>query len=541
MKLENFSLLYPDGKTQQEHLAGVNVPDIDMYTLQELGMLEFFDPKSAPAAEYFTTDPAVITYRNQTFTDLLNNPTLLDTLHRLVPVLQDITELRRLEADNGDGDTASYLSSMTEIELYISCVDILHEGMTAVRDNLRGTAFKRLSDCVMELAESDYYRELNQKLQELTRRVREIRSVTIGVNLDSQLRPAQAGVLSINARPFHSGEALDKILRLNFKEDEYTCIAQLVPFGKKQNDNQKTALSLAFNSAINDVYRSSLRSWKKIVQMYVLENTDFLLGLMPEIEFVVKGTQLQRRLLDRGCSLCAPTLLPMEDRVFRATELYNPAVALKLAEGEEVVPNDIYFDRTPENAMIYVLTGPNRGGKSVITCAIGLCQAMLQLGMYLPAKNCAISPADGIYTHFPTGADDTIDKGRLGEECARLGEIFDAVTAHSLVLLDESLSSTGSYEASYIAAEVLAGLAQAGCRCLFSTHLHELAGEIDRINADSARAGGVQIDTLVAGIMGEGKRSFRIVRQKPDGKSYARDIAERYGLTYATILKKIKK
>ena len=540
MKLENFSLLYPDGKTQQEHLAGVSVPDIDMYTLQELGMLEFFNPKSTPAAEHFTTDPAVITYRNQTFSDLLNNPSLLDTLHRLVPVLQDITELRRLESDSSEDDTASYLSSMTEIELYITCVDILHKGMTEVKSNLRGTAFKRLCDCVMDLAESDYYRELNQKLTELTRRVREIKSVTIGVNLDAQLRPAQAGVLSINAQPFKSGEVLEKILRLNFKDDEYTCIASLVPFGKKQTDNQKTALSLAFNSAIGEVYKSSLRSWKKIVQTYVLENTDFLLGLMPEIEFVVKGTQLQQQLLNKGCPLCAPTLRPMEDNIFRATELYNPAVALKLRDGEEIVPNDIYFDESDENAMIYVLTGPNRGGKSVITCAIGLCQAMLQLGMYLPAKVCEISPADGIFTHFPTGADDTIDKGRLGEECARLGEIFDAVTAHSLVLLDESLSSTGSFEASYIAAEVLAGLSQAGCRCLFSTHLHELAQEIDRINEESAKNGGVKIDTLVAGIE-EGKRSFRIVRAKPDGKSYARDIAERYGLTYQNILEKIKK
>ena len=538
MKLENFSLLYPDGKTQSDHLAGINVPDIDMYTLQELGMLEFFNPKSSPAAEHFTDDPAVIVYRNQTFADLLNNPSLVDTLHRLVPVLQDITELRRLESDNGEDDTAAYLSSMTEIELYITCVDILYKGMSEVRSNLQGTAFKRLCDCVLELAESDYYRELNQKLAELTKRVREIKSVTIGVNLDAQLRPAQAGVLSINAQPFKSGEVLDKILRMNFKDDEFTCIASLVPFGKKQTDNQKTALSLAFNSAIGEVYKSSLRSWKKIVQTYVLENTDFLLGLMPEIEFVVKGTLLQRRLLDKGCPLCAPTLMPMESRVFRATELYNPAVALKLRDGEDVVPNDIYFDETPENAMIYVLTGPNRGGKSVITCAIGLCQAMLQLGMYLPAKVCEISPADGIFTHFPTGADDTIDKGRLGEECARLGEIFDAVTAHSLVLLDESLSSTGSFEASYSAAEVLAGLSKAGCRCLFSTHLHELASEIDRINAESAEDGGVRIDTLVAGIE-EGKRSFRIIRAKPDGKSYARDIAERYGLTYKNILEKI--
>ena len=538
MKLDNFSLIYPDEQTQRDHLSGKSVPDIDMYTLQELGMLEIFNLKSRELCEFFTIDPAVIAYRNSTFADMLNNPELAETLNRLVPVLNDITELRRLESDSAE-DTNSYLSSLTEIELYISCVDILHKGLMSVSGKLKGTAFLRLADCVRELAESDYYRELNAKLSELTQRVREIKSITIGVNLDSQLHPAEAGVLSVNARPFKSGEVLDKILRLNFKDDEYTCIANLVPFGKKQTENQKTALSLAFNSAINEVYKSSLRSWKKIVQTYVLENTDFLLGLMPEIEFVTKGAQLQKKLLDRGCPLNTPSVLPMEERVFRADKLYNPAVALKLAKDDEIVPNDISFDRSDENAMIYVLTGPNRGGKSVITCAIGLCQVMFQLGMFLPANSITLSPVDGIYTHFPTGADDTIDKGRLGEECARLGEIFDIVSADSLVLLDESLSSTGSYEASYIAAEVLAGLSQVGCRCLFSTHLHELASEIDRINEQASQTGGARIDTLVAGIEGEGKRSFRIVRAKPDGKSYARDIAERYGLTYSSIMKKI--
>ena len=202
------------------------------------------------------------------------------------------------------------------------------------------------------------------------------------------------------------------------------------------------------------------------------------------------------------------------------------------------MPNDIVFD---ENATVYVLTGPNRGGKSVITCAVGLAQVMLQLGMYIPAEQAVISPVDGIYTHFPTGAEDTIDKGRLGEECARLGEIFDCVTASSLVLLDESLSSTGSYEASYIAAEVISGFAHIGCRCLFSTHLHELAAEIEELNRKSLASGGAAIDTLVAGMETEGKRSFRIIRAKPDGKSYARDIAESYGLTYERILKRLEK
>jgi DNA mismatch repair ATPase MutS len=175
----------------------------------------------------------------------------------------------------------------------------------------------------------------------------------------------------------------------------------------------------------------------------VLENTDFLLGLLPEFEFLLKATNLMRALRVKGNTLCVPEIRPANERAFRAIGLYNPAVALKV--DDPIVTNDVDFD---ENAGIYVLTGPNRGGKSVITCAVGLSLAMAQLGLFLPAAEAVISPADGIFTHFPTGADDTIDKGRLGEECARLGEIFDSISAHSLVLLDESLSSTGSFEAS---------------------------------------------------------------------------------------------
>lgn len=533
MDLTNFSLIYPDASKYQESLTGAKRPNISMFALEEMGFLEVFDLKNSTLSDFFTNDTEVLAYRNEVFSDLLENPSLVKTFNSLLPILSDIMELRRLEADSGDAN--DYLSSITEIELYISCIDTLDDGLNAVKDNVKGVAFKTLCERISELADSEYYSELNERLCELTSRVRDIKSVTVGVNLDAQLRPQSAGVLSINPDAFRSGDVLEKILRLNFKDDQYTCIANLVPFDKKQTETQKTALALAFNSAINDVYKSSLRSWKKIVQQYVLENTDFLLNLMPEIEFLVKGTRLLSRLRERGCALCAPTIAPHSANAFSAKGLYNPTVALKV--DDEIVTNDLEFD---EKAKIYVLSGPNRGGKSVITCALGIAQAMFQLGLFLPANEVTISTVDAIFTHFPTGADDTIDKGRLGEECARLGEIFESVTENSLVLLDESLSSTGSYEASYIGAEVLAGFSSVGCRVLFSTHLHELTAMIDDINEKTAKSGGAPIDTLVAG-MESGKRSFKIYRAKPDGKSYARDIANKYGLSYDSIIKKIKK
>lgn len=526
---EGFSLLYPDTAKKEARLSGRDTPKIDAFTLEELGLAEVFPLKNGSLDEFVTADPAVIRYREAVFGDLLAHEEIGATFAKLMPVLFDVAELRRLEADSGDA--ADYLSSMTEIELYITVIDTLYHGICENGAMYESEAVSRLAAYIRELVESDYYAELNKRLSELTSRVREIKSVTIGVNLDAQLRPNYAGVLSVNAEPFRSGDTLAKILRLGKENDAFTCIANLSPVAK--HDNQE-AMTLAFYRAIGDVYRQSLRSWKKIVQNYVLENTDFLLDLLPEFEFLLKGANLLRALIVKGNKLTVPEIAPAAERRFAATGLYNPAVALKV--DDRMVTNDVVFD---ENAAIYVLTGPNRGGKSVITCAVGLCQAMMQLGLPVPAESAVISPADGIFTHFPTGADDTIDKGRLGEECARLGEIFDAVTPESLVLLDESLSSTGAFEASYIAAEVLAGLSRVGCRCIFSTHLHELAAEVPAINERMKAEGGAPIDTLVAG-MQAGERSFRILRAKPEGKSYAGDIAARYGLSYDSIMKKIK-
>ena len=527
------SLLWQDAESKERHTDPKNRPDIRDSVCREIGLTGLLGLSGGSPVGFFTSDPDVIRYREATFDDLLSIPELGKTLSDVVPLLSDITELRKLDRDLGASSGESYLYSITEIELYIAVIDLLHTGLSPVADKIKSPAFRSLASFISEYVESEYYRDLNERLKALSSRVREIRSITVGVNLDAELRPAEAGVLSVNAEPFKSEKILDKILRLSFKNDAMTCIAALTPFGKGQSDNRREALIGAFNSAIEDVFRSSVKSWRNIVGEYVIENTDFILRLLPEIEFVTKATALMKRLSDRGLPVVVPTLSPMEKKDFAAVGLYNPDVALRIEE--EIVDNDLQFD---DNARIYVLTGPNRGGKSVVTCALGLAQAMAQLGLRVPARSAVISPVDGIYTHFPEGADDTIDKGRLGEECARLREIFDAVTENSMILLDESLSSTGAYEASYIGQEILTGFGVARCRGVFSTHLHELAAAVPEVNQKIKEAGGVPVDTLVAGIE-EGRRSFKIVRAKPDGKSYARDIADKYGLSLSDIERRL--
>lgn len=530
----DISLLYPDADSLRRHSLGEEVARLSQITAEQLELYFLMDLKSCDFGSFYTCDPEVILYRQDTFEDMTGNPELTQILLKMIPFLNDITELRRMGSDSA-ASNESYLYSITEVELYTSLLDHLRDNLLPLAPKFKSTAFRRFAERINALTASEYYKNINAQLKELTARVREIKSVTIGVNFDSQLRADRAGVLSINNEYFKSGELLDKMLRLDFKSDERTCIAPLVAFKKGQSDNQQMALANAFNGAINDVFRQSIRSWKKVIQHYVLENTDFLIRLMPEIEFVTKATELLLKLKAKGCPLCHPEIRPIADKAFTAKGLCNPIVSMKL-DGP-VIPNDFTFDK---DGMIYVITGPNRGGKSVITCAVGIAFVMAQLGLPVCADECVISPCDEIFTHFPTGSEDTIDKGRLGEECSRLSVIFEEVTEDSLVLLDEALSSTGSYEGAYIASEVLQGFSMVKCRGIFTTHLHDLAASVDRINETCQPKGGVKIDNLVAAIQ-EGSRSFKIRRAKPDGKSYARDIAEKYGLSIDKIMDKIKK
>ncbi len=521
-----FSLLYPDAQRRgrgMEYTHGA---------LSDLGFTEWFDLKNGSLADYLTCEGEVIRYRQETVRDVTEVPETLAVLKKCVPIMSDIADVRRLSAGADSSD--EYIYSVTEVELYVSLLELLKSDLLPLRERLTSGAMKTFCDRVSELTESDCYKEINERLTELTHRVREIRSVTLGVNLDSRLSPESAGLLSVGNEPFRSGTSLERILRLDRSKDENTFIAPLVKAAHSLSASAREDLSASVLSSLGAVFKSSFRSWRRIVQTYVLENTDFLFAVIPEIEFLMKAGQLVASLKERGVALTYPTVTE-EGRALSARGLINPRIAL-LTDGD-LVPNDVDFD---DEAGAYVVTGPNRGGKSVFTCAVGQAVIMASLGLPVCADSFEMSVCDNVFCHFPTSEEDTVDKGRLGEECSRLSDIVSNVTGRSLVLLDESLSSTGSEEASAIAEEVLSALCVVGCRTVFSTHLHSLAAAAGSINERTAPLGGVKIDNLVADIA-DGERSFKLARRAPEGKSFAADVAGKYGLSMDSILEKVKK
>jgi DNA mismatch repair ATPase MutS len=124
--------------------------------------------------------------------------------------------------------------------------------------------------------------------------------------------------------------------------------------------------------------------------------------------------------------------------------------------------------------------------------------------------------------------------GRFGDEAQRIRAIFEKVTRYSLVLLNESLSTTSMGEGIYLARDIVRALRQIGLRAVFTTHMHELAAAAGEINAETV--GDSAVFSLVASKPDAAMRpdevySYQIQPGPPLGRSYAEHIAARYGIS----------
>ncbi|KAA8497790.1 DNA mismatch repair protein MutS [Porphyridium purpureum] len=142
------------------------------------------------------------------------------------------------------------------------------------------------------------------------------------------------------------------------------------------------------------------------------------------------------------------------------------------------VPNSTAFSRELD---LYVLTGPNAGGKSVYLRQVALIQIMAQIGSFVPADRAVLGICDRVFTRV--GAVDDLSGGNstFMVEMLETAEIVSAATARSLVLLDEVGRGTSVPDGIAIAWAVLEELAtrEVAPRVIFATHFHELTSMAD--------------------------------------------------------------
>jgi DNA mismatch repair protein MutS len=151
----------------------------------------------------------------------------------------------------------------------------------------------------------------------------------------------------------------------------------------------------------------------------------------------------------------------------------HPVMERVLAEA--FVPNDLGLGDGA--ARLFVLTGPNMGGKSTFLRQTALVALMAQMGSFVPAREAKVGLVDRIFTRV--GATDHILRGQstFMVEMQETAHILRHATESSLILLDEIGRGTATFDGLSIAWAVAEHLARAGDaapRTLFATHYHEL-------------------------------------------------------------------
>ena len=140
--------------------------------------------------------------------------------------------------------------------------------------------------------------------------------------------------------------------------------------------------------------------------------------------------------------------------------------------------------------------------------------------MFVAADRFAASLRANVLTHFTREEDAAMERGKLQEELGRLAQVIEACSPTSLVLLNESLSSTNERDGAEIARQVVTALADSGVRVWFVTHNHEFASDLHR-----AAPAGVRFLRAERG--GGGERSFHIVEAPPLATSHGMDLYAR--------------
>jgi len=512
-------------------------------------------------------DPGVIQYRQEIFDDLLASDALVSSLESALPTL---TQLGYYGATSRPGDTLlqQTVFRLGELHLYVDGVTRLQSIFANITPQSRGLL--ALRDILVQLAADPSFINLQQELPTLSARIENIGSITLGINLDSRLRPVATTLLAVNPYKFKGDSLLARLFgkRTNTNtgepDEQQNGLAELhtTPPDGPGHDNP---LLVPLFRDLNEILQTAAGPVATALRQYTRLNGSMLIALEGEIAFYLGALRLIRKLHASGLPTCRPTILPKAAREMDVSGAYNINLALrflgrevadsKSSLTERIVANEVRFDDT---GRIFILTGPNQGGKTTYIQMVALVHVLAQAGVHVPAQSARLSPIDSLYTHFQRDEKPELEAGRLGEEARRLSDIFDRATRHSLVLLNESLSSTSPTESLYLAQDVVRALRLLGVRAIFATHLHALAEAADAINADVSAQSGAQSDgesgalSAVASLVSQvvptqdtatptRNRTFKIIRAAPMGLSYSKDIAERYGISFEQLQARLGK
>lgn len=277
-------------------------------------------------------------------------------------------------------------------------------------------------------------------------------------------------------------------------------------------------------------YSDLMEYWLLLVNEAIYARVPPLdVGDLPsELGFYLGAAALQRRWAHAGFPITNPRILGKRERRAVIKGSFNTSLMRK-RNPEQIVSNDVLSDR---DRNVFVITGPNNGGKTTYIRQVGQMYWLAHVGMGLPVEKAELSLVDSILTSF--NAEDNTEEGTglYLTELKRIAQFSrptaeqPRMTPYSVIFFDEFANGTDHEESVKRTKTVLDYLCQKGVTAYFTTHKHEIADMVDR----GELAGAVNLAAEVHHNGSDISATYRMVRNAQE-KSYGYVQAEAMGIT----------
>ncbi len=365
-------------------------------------------------------------------------------------------------------------------------------------------------DSFTSLYQSPEYNQLKSDTKDLLNELSQLKSLTVNIDI---IGTSPHKVTIKNSRKPQIFTELD-------------IIANELGVTSTRLSKQPKEMTSPFMEAFSNLHPGILTQLAKYYQTYQSIFKLDIESYIRHISFFLDLNQFYTAIRSEGIPLVMPKL--SKHKRIKIDSGYD--ISLLLKKTPEIIPNDINFN---ESRGFFILTGANGGGKTSYLRLVGICQVLAMAGGYVPAVAAEIYPLTKIFTHFP--AEESLKGvGRLQEERGRVAKILADVDHNSLVLLNETFSSTNADLSVEYSLDLLEELCRKGAFGIFVTHQHQLTEKAQSIREETA------ISYLTAAVLEdqEHTRTYKILFKQSANLSYAQTIIEKYGLSRAQLLER---